>query len=60
LFWRVKEELTGLSLDKNNLTDPLIGVTMTIAAEEFATTIRQWFECCEKCIPIDIGYTKKS
>jgi hypothetical protein len=41
LFWRVKEELTGLSLDKDNLTEALVGVTMTIAADEFTTAIRQ-------------------
>jgi hypothetical protein len=41
LFWRVKGELTGLSLDKDSLADTLVGVTMNIAADEFATAIRQ-------------------
>jgi hypothetical protein len=41
LFWRVKEELMGLSLDKDNLTETLVGVTMTITTDEFATAIRQ-------------------
>jgi hypothetical protein len=59
LFWRVKEELTGLSLDKDNLIETMVGVTITIDADAFATAMRQKFECCEKCIRIDIGYTKK-
>jgi hypothetical protein len=41
LFWRVKGELTGLSLDKDSLAETLVGVTTTIAADEFATTVRQ-------------------
>jgi hypothetical protein len=41
LFWRVKKELASLSLDKDNLTETLVGVTMTIATDEFATAIRQ-------------------
>jgi hypothetical protein len=31
----------GISLDKDNLTETFIGVTTTIAADEFATAIRQ-------------------
>jgi hypothetical protein len=41
LFWRVKEELTGNSLDKDSLMEIWAGVTMTITAEEFATASRQ-------------------
>jgi hypothetical protein len=42
LFWRAKEELrASLSLDKDNLTETFIGVTTTIAADEFAAAIRQ-------------------
>jgi hypothetical protein len=41
LFWRVKVELMGLSLDKDSLTETLVGVTITIAADEFAKAIRQ-------------------
>jgi hypothetical protein len=41
LFWRVKGDLMGLSLDKDSLTETLVGVTMTIAADEFATAVRQ-------------------
>ncbi len=47
LFWRVKEELTGLSLDKDSLMETRVGVTMTIAADEFATAIRQSLKCCK-------------
>jgi hypothetical protein len=31
----------GLSLDKDSLTETLVGVTATIAADEFATSVRQ-------------------
>jgi hypothetical protein len=31
----------GLSLDKDNLTETFVGVTTTIATDEFATAIRQ-------------------
>jgi hypothetical protein len=41
LFWRVKGEFTGLSLDNDSLTETLVGVTMTMAADEFATAVRQ-------------------
>jgi hypothetical protein len=42
LFWRVKEELTaGLSIDEHSLIETWVGVTTTIAADEFATAIRQ-------------------
>jgi hypothetical protein len=39
-FWRVKEELTGLSLDLDSLKETLVGVIRTITADEFATAIR--------------------
>jgi hypothetical protein len=38
----------GLSLVKDSLTETLAGVTTTIVADEFATAVRQGFECCEK------------
>jgi hypothetical protein len=41
LFWRVKGDLMGLSVDKDSLTETLVGVTTTIAADEFATAVRQ-------------------
>jgi hypothetical protein len=31
----------GLSLDKDNLTETFLGVTTTIAADKFATAMRQ-------------------
>jgi hypothetical protein len=39
LFWRMKEEQTGLSLDEDSLTETLVGVTMNITTDEFATTV---------------------
>jgi hypothetical protein len=40
LFRRVKGELMGHSLDKDSLIEILVGVTTTIAADEFATAVR--------------------
>jgi hypothetical protein len=34
-------EAESLFLDKDNLTETFVGVTLTIAADEFATAIRQ-------------------
>jgi hypothetical protein len=34
-------EAESLFLDKDNLTETIVGVTTTIAADEFATAIRQ-------------------
>jgi hypothetical protein len=60
LFRRVKEELAGVTLDQNSLKKELEGVTRSISTDEFATTFRWWFECCQKCIEIGGGYVKKS
>jgi hypothetical protein len=60
LFWRVKEELTDLSLGKDSLKETLVGVIRTFTSEKFAMVTRQCFECREKCIRIDIGYKRKS
>jgi hypothetical protein len=60
LFWRVKEELTDLSLGKDNLKETLVGVIRTFTRAELTTATRWCFECWEKCIQIDIGYKKKS
>jgi hypothetical protein len=60
LFWRVKEELTDLSLGKDSLKETLVGVISTFTSEKFATATRRYFECREKCIRIDIGYKRKS
>ncbi len=59
MFWRVKEELTDLSLGKDSLKETLVGVIRTFTSEKFATA-RRCFECREKCIRIDIGYKRKS
>jgi histone-lysine N-methyltransferase SETMAR len=37
LFWRVKEQLVGLTLDQNMIKKTWEGVTRAIAPEEFAT-----------------------
>jgi hypothetical protein len=37
LFWRVKEQLVGLTLDQNTIKKTWEGVTRAIAPEEFAT-----------------------
>jgi histone-lysine N-methyltransferase SETMAR len=50
LFWRVKEELAGRSLDEGTLKKTWEGVTRNNAAEEFATAFRWWYERCEKCV----------
>ncbi len=60
MFWRVKEELTDLSLGKDSLEETLVGVIRTSTSEKFATATRRCFECWEKCIRIDIGYKRKS
>jgi hypothetical protein len=55
LFWRVKEELAGLSLDEDSLKKTWLGVIQTITANQFATDFRQWFERCKKYIRIEGG-----
>jgi hypothetical protein len=40
LFWRVKEELMGLYMDKDSLNETCVGFIRTIAADEFATAIK--------------------
>jgi hypothetical protein len=59
-FWRVKEELTDLSLGKDSLKETFVGVIRTFTSEKFATATRRCFECRERCIRIDIGYKRKS
>ncbi len=36
-----KGDLTGLSLDKDSLTETLVGVTTTVITDKFSTAIRQ-------------------
>jgi hypothetical protein len=50
LFLRVKEELTDLSLGKDNLKETLVGVIRTFTSEKFPMANRRCFECWEKCI----------
>jgi hypothetical protein len=38
----MKEELMNLSLEKDSLTETLVGAIRTIAADESATTIRRY------------------
>jgi histone-lysine N-methyltransferase SETMAR len=60
LFRRVKKELAGRSLDEGTLKKTWEGVTRNIAAEEFATAFRRWYEHCEKCVRIGGGYVEKT
>ncbi len=59
LFPRVKEQLAGLTLDRNKIK-MWEGVTRAIAPEEFATTFWQRYERCQKCIKISGGDVEKS
>ncbi len=59
MFWRVKEDLTDLSLGKDSLKETLVGVIRTFTSKKFTTATRQCFECWEKCIRIDIGTRRK-
>jgi histone-lysine N-methyltransferase SETMAR len=60
LFRRVKEELAGQSLDEGTLKTTWEQVVRSIAAEEFATAFRRWYERCQKCIEIGGGYVEKT
>jgi hypothetical protein len=60
LFRRMKEELTGVTLDHSTLKKKWEGVTRSISADEFATDFWRWFERCQNCIEISGGYVKKS
>jgi hypothetical protein len=60
MFQRVKEELAGRSPDEGTLKTTWEGVTRNIAAEEFATAFRRWYEHCEKCVRISGGYVEKT
>jgi histone-lysine N-methyltransferase SETMAR len=60
LFRRVKEKLTGLTLDQNTIKKTWAGVTRSIAPEEFAIAFRRWYERCEKCVEIGGDYVEKS
>jgi hypothetical protein len=40
LFWRVKEELTDLSLGKDSFKETLVGVIRTFTSEKFAAATR--------------------
>jgi hypothetical protein len=59
LFPRVKEQLSGISLNQETLKKNWEGVMQTIAVEEFAPAFLSWLECCEKCIQIGGDYVKK-
>jgi histone-lysine N-methyltransferase SETMAR len=60
LFKRVKEELAGQSLEEGTLKTTWERVVRSIAAEEFATAFRWWYEHCEKCVRIGGGYVEKT
>jgi hypothetical protein len=48
------------SLDKDSLKETFVGIIRTFTTDKFATAIRLYFECYEKCIQIVVGYTGKS
>jgi hypothetical protein len=60
LFWRVKEQLMGLTLDQNTIKKTWEGVMRAIATEEFATAFWRWYERCQKCVEISCDFVKKS
>ncbi len=60
LFGRVKEKLTGLTLDQNTIKKTWEGVTRSIASDEFATAFRRWYERCQKCVEIGGDYVEKN
>ncbi len=59
LFWRVKYELAGITLDHSSLKKEWERVTRSISADEFATAFQRWYERCQKCIDIGGGYVEK-
>ena len=60
LFPKIKTQLAGLTLTQETFKKTWDGVTRTIAAPEYTTAFRQWYERCEKCIQIGGDYVEKS
>ena len=60
LFPKLKKELAGHHMSKDNFKTIWEGVSRTVAAEDFATAFRQWYERCQKCVDIEGGYVEKS
>jgi hypothetical protein len=59
LFRRVKEQLSGISLNQETLKKNWEGVMRTITVEDFAAAFVSWLERCEKCIRIGGDYVEK-
>ena len=60
LFPKLKKELAGHHLSKYDSKTVWEGVSRTVAAEDFATAFRRWYERCQKCADIGGGYFEKS
>jgi hypothetical protein len=59
LFWRVKEELSGIQLTLESLKNTWVGVIRSIGVAKFATAFRCWLDRCNKCIQRIEGYVNK-
>ena len=60
LFPKLKMELAGRHLSKDDFKTTWDGVSRTVAAEDFAAAFRRWYERCQKCVDIGGGYVEKS
>ena len=60
LFPKLKKELAGRHLSKDDFKTIWEGVSRTVAAEDFAAAFRRWYERCQKCVDIGGGYVEKS
>jgi hypothetical protein len=60
LFRKVKEGLSGQSLDQDSIKNAWKGVTRTFTAVNFAATFRSWLERCKKCVCLGNEFVKES
>ena len=60
LFPKLKKELGGHHMSKDDFKTIWEGVSRTVAAEDFAAAFRRWYERCQKCVDIGGGYVEKS
>jgi hypothetical protein len=59
-FWSVKEVLAGALLTLESFKKIWEGVSRNINLDQFATAVRRQLDCCNKCIWLNNGLTKKS
>jgi hypothetical protein len=59
-FWGVKEVLAGAVLTLESFKKIWEGVSQNIDIDQFATAVRWSLDCCNKCIRLNNGLTKKS